>query len=34
VLIRPFEEDEVKVALFQMEKNKAADPDRFTIEFF
>ena len=30
VLIQPFFEDEIKFALFQMEKNKAAGPDKNT----
>lgn len=34
VLIKPFEEDEIKNALFQMEKNKAAGPDGIPIEFY
>lgn len=33
-LIKPFEEEEVKAALFQMEINKAAGPDQIPIEFF
>jgi hypothetical protein len=33
-LIRPFSEEEIKSALFKMEKNKAAGPDGFPIEFF
>lgn len=33
-LTRLFEEEEIKYALFQMEKNKAAGPDEFPIEFF
>ena len=33
-LIMPFTEHEVKTALFQMEKNKAAGPDRIPIEFY
>jgi hypothetical protein len=32
--VKPFLEDEIKRALFEMEKNKAADPDRLPIEFF
>lgn len=33
-LTKPFSESEIKVALFQMEKNKAAGPDRIPIEFY
>jgi hypothetical protein len=33
-LIKPFEEVEIKTALFQMEKNKVAGPDGFPIEFY
>jgi hypothetical protein len=33
-LVKPFSEEEVGAALFQMEKNKAAGPDGFPIEFF
>jgi hypothetical protein len=33
-LIRPFSEEEVKYALFQMERNKAARPDGLPVEFF
>lgn len=33
-LTKPFSEEEVKGALFQMEKNKAAGPDKVPIEFF
>jgi hypothetical protein len=33
-LIKPFLEDEVKTALFMMEKNKAAGPDDWPIEFY
>jgi hypothetical protein len=33
-LIRPFSEEEVKYALFQMERNKAAGPDGLHVEFF
>lgn len=33
-LVRPFSEEEIKEALFQMEKNKAAGPDSMPIEFF
>jgi hypothetical protein len=33
-LTKPFLEEEIKVALFQMEKNKAARPDGIPIEFY
>ena len=33
-LIKPFSESEIKNALFQMEKNKAAGPDKIPIEFY
>lgn len=33
-LCRPFSEKEIKDALFQMEKNKAAGPDKIPIEFY
>lgn len=33
-LVRPFSESEIKDALFQMEKNKAAGPDNIPIEFY
>lgn len=33
-LCRPFSESEIKDALFQMEKNKAARPDKIPIEFY
>lgn len=33
-LTKSFEEEEIKGALFQMEKNKAAGPDGFPIELF
>jgi hypothetical protein len=33
-LVKPFLEDEIKRALFETEKNKAADPDRLPIDFF
>ena len=33
-LCRPFSEDEIKYALFQMEHSKAAGPDAIPIEFF
>jgi hypothetical protein len=33
-LCRPFFEQEVKDALFQMEKHKAAGPDKIPIEFY
>jgi len=34
MLTRPFSEPKIKEALFQMEKNKAAGPDKIPIEFF
>ena len=34
LLTRPFTEEEIKEALFQMEKNKAAGPDSIPIEFY
>ena len=33
-LTRPFSENEIKEALFQMEPNKAAGPDSVPVEFF
>jgi hypothetical protein len=33
-LIKPFSEEEIKKALFQMEKNKAAGPNGYPIEFY
>jgi len=33
-LCPPFSEEEIKYALFQMEKNKAAGPDKIPIEFY
>jgi hypothetical protein len=33
-LSKPFHEDEIKEALYQMEKNKAVGPDGFPIEFY
>lgn len=33
-LTKPFEEEEIKEALLQMEKNKAAGPDKIPIEFY
>jgi hypothetical protein len=33
-LIKSFSEEEIRIALFQMEKNKAAGPDGMPIEFF
>jgi hypothetical protein len=33
-LVRPFSEDEVRYAVFQMEHNKASDPDGFPIVFY
>lgn len=34
LLCRPFSEQEIKIALFQMERNKAAWPDKIPIEFY
>lgn len=34
LLCRPFIETEIKEALDQMEKNKAAGPDKISIEFY
>jgi len=34
LLTQPFSEIEIKYALFQMEKNKAAGPDKIPIEFY
>jgi len=34
LLTQPFSESEIKYALFQMEKNKAAGPDKIPIEFY
>jgi hypothetical protein len=34
ILIRDFTEEEIKDALYQMEKNKVVGPDGFPIEFF
>jgi hypothetical protein len=34
LLIRPFSEEEVREAVFQMEHNKASDPDGFPTEFY
>ena len=34
MLCQPFFESEIKVALFQMEKNKAPGPDKIPIDFF
>jgi hypothetical protein len=34
MLTRSFQEEEIKLALFQMEKNKAAGPDGLPIEFY
>jgi hypothetical protein len=34
VLISPFMMDEVREAIFQMEYNKAPDPDGFLAEFY
>jgi hypothetical protein len=33
-LTKPFLEEEIRDALFQMERNKAAGPDGLPIEFF
>jgi hypothetical protein len=33
-LTKPFSEEEIKFALFQMDKNKAAGPDGLPVEFF
>ena len=33
-LCRPFSEEEIKFALFQLEHNKAAGPDNIPIEFY
>jgi hypothetical protein len=33
-LIRPFSKDEVKIALFQMEKNNVVGPDGLSIESY
>lgn len=33
-LCRPFSEEEIKNALYSMEKNKAAGPDKIPIEFY
>jgi hypothetical protein len=33
-LCKPFSENEIKNVLFQMETNKAADPDKIPIEFY
>lgn len=33
-LCKPFSEAEIKVALYQMERNKAAGPDKIPIEFY
>jgi hypothetical protein len=34
MLTQPFQEEEIKEALFKMEKNKAAGPDGLPIEFY
>ena len=34
MLTKPFSETEIKAALFQMERNKAAGPDKIPIEFY
>jgi hypothetical protein len=33
-LIKPFSKNEIKEALFQMEKNKAVGPDNVPVEFY
>jgi hypothetical protein len=33
-LCKPFSESEIKEALFQMDRNKAAGPDKIPIEFY
>jgi hypothetical protein len=33
-LIKPFTEEEIKSAIFQMEHNKALEPDGFPVEFY
>jgi hypothetical protein len=33
-LVKPFDENEIKSALNQMEQNKVARPDGFPIEFY
>jgi hypothetical protein len=34
ILTAPFSEEEVKAAIFQMEHNKALEPDDFSAEFY
>jgi hypothetical protein len=34
ILTKSFQEEEIKLALFQMEKNKVASPDGLPIEFY
>lgn len=34
ILCKPFSEEEIKHALFEMEKNKAAGPDKIPAEFY
>ena len=34
VLVAPFSEEEVKMAVFDMEHNKASGPDGFPVEFY
>jgi hypothetical protein len=34
ILTAPFSENEIKVAIFQMEHNKAPGPDGFPMEFY
>jgi hypothetical protein len=33
-LIKPFSKNEIKEALFQMEKNKVVGPDNVPVEFY
>ena len=33
-LTQPFSEEEIKSALFHLEKNKAAGPDKIPVEFY
>jgi mannosylglycoprotein endo-beta-mannosidase len=34
LLSAPYSEEEVQKAIFQMERNKAPDPDGFPVEFY
>jgi hypothetical protein len=34
ILTAPFSENEIKVAIFQIEHNKAPGPDGFPVEFY